>query len=1497
MAARINTRFLLIIFIVGSMLAGIIMVTLYFRAAGDVGRHVRDGDERLAEGQYAQAYAAYARAYRRADGSLDYAAKAEEALLQVQPQTADDARDRYTQYLSLLGSNVLYHQTLADQHLRLLDELYKAALLSDAMSYWDELEDAAEEMIVKVSPSDPKAPWGHLYRAIALTNARVYEFASDEDLETARADFQKFCDAFPTEDLGWSTRIEAELMGAENALIADRDDIEVLEPVEALVAEALRAAPDGGHVLVAALGVEGVKVRRGAAEQTDPELLRRSREWMERLVELSSDTDDMLLPLRTANIISRMTFVEERPDSVGVLRNYLDKNPDAHFHRFWAARLQYLDNQLDGAEADAKIVMESDYLPVSFMSQFQPDLRRRCGAVCVDVAFRRWTFAGEVPGDEYAQKMVNETIPQLERLVIDPETDPVLQLARGKAHFANGAYVDASAVLDELVREDKFTDAETLVLNALALERMGQTGRALTRVEEALESLPNNPVLLVNQARLLGVLHRDEDAMQVVNRLLEIAPSNETAQNMRRELMLRGDGAPATDADQLEVALRDAQERVIAGDASGAREVIQPLMEANPQNPRLLNAMVRIEMVDGNTEQAAEYLESALEIAPESATLRNLQYIIENPDPIDRLRRFADDTIEDESERALALIGSLQRLLESQRQVGEFFERNGNEEAAVTAFSLVDRATAAIEEQAAIAERAAPNDPRFIEYRFVRALAAEDWDEVEDIVAIAQDENIDQAQGTIYEGRMHIMRGNAEEAVRSLRQATDLVPFSGQVWRSLAIAYERLGNITEAIDAFETAYNNDPNDLTTIVLYSDLLERGGVKSRALSVARTGHRVHPQNRALRERWLSLEREVGDPAVAIRERRALYELNPNDGFNALQLADALGSVEPTRELILNANDEPRFSQSRWGGLSVVERKNAILAEKARWHEEADTILNDLVEPELRGLAWHERKAELLRVRGAVAEGEALLQGYLNDPVLEEDTRLAQLLAIARYQSRAGRNQLAVRNYTAARGLQTEAMEADRGLAGLFLRIGDWQNAATSMKAVLDERDDRGLRIQYTEALIQLRQYADARTQLDQVIESGGRDFVSTLIEASILEGEADQLWLAGRREEADRKYAEQVATIDEAMGMNPRGLVPHIMQARGLLKEARRTGDTSLLTRALDALSRADEIEAGSMRTSLMRVDVLRAMGNRFGAIQELRNILEMDPRQDFARRSLLRSLTAESQVEEAIAVIQEAIELNPADASWYEELGDIHRQQRDFARAVPAYRQAISIAQASDPTFATSSRVAIKAAISMLAQSDARGAVQFIQQHPKELEDNPLLYQLLANALAVAGQREDALNQMRIAYDIHRKYIGLGEAPPSGIGSWYETLQKLYDSDLASEIGDLEAFALDVAGERFDAYEAKALASLWLMSGQGTSRADVLLTGAIDGLTPVMTTADENLEANALPGPGAGLPARRSTRRRARRLPSRRGVEAQPCHGSEQRRVSPVGSSR
>ncbi|MHC4446501.1 MAG: tetratricopeptide repeat protein, partial [Planctomycetota bacterium] len=960
MASRVNTRFLLILAVALMAGGGIVGGLWFLQMRADATRNIRAGDEFMAQGDFEKAWQHYGRAVSKQPANLEYVDMLHEALLRITPQTSGEAAELYMAHIETLGHRVRYYPLDAEAHLDLLEELHRFARFIGGQTRWRRLADAADDMWQRVPPSDARRAYALLYRGLA--HRSLSTVLTDDEVLDAEKDLRAFLEAVPDSDLGWAT------LAALQSDVADRFQIkgETRRAAEKSdeFEETLKAAVEGPEVAMIALMDLMRRRSQDAQAVSDDEL----RSAADHLADLAERSGDAFVVAEAALLLSRLVWLGGHSQAIDLLETYLDDHPDAHRHRQVLAGLQEEAEDLEAAADSANVVLGAELLPVGLLSNYQRTLKVNAASLLLDIEFARWERAETV--DKAARlPAVKAAVERLAAVVSDPDQSPALARAQGKLAFANGQYDAAAAKFEGLIRA-RVGDVDVYHYSALALEELGQLGRALERVEQVVRSAPRNLRPVVDKARLQYKLGSFADAAETIKIVVDIDPENEMIQRLATAIQvgLSSSGA-ASEADPVARALGDAQVARVDGDLETARLTLLAALDEQPRNLIVLSELVRVEIESGLREDAQGHLDRALELSPTNDQLNRLQAALKHDDIVLAVREYVEAVYIDEEERAVNFVANLSVHARQLEEAAGRAEVTGRTDVAVKLREQATRARQAEETALTEARRVAPDHPRLLEYEFAQAVRAQDRVTLERLVQKAKNLNADQAGGYLFEGRYHLTRGDLREAVRTLTETTNRKPYSSIAWRLLGTSYRSLGNMGEAIRAYEQAYRCNPKDLAGVRDYVWTLLQTGENLRALEIVRAAHKLAPQDIPLREQWLDLEAEVGDAALAINTRRAMFVRDPEDRLNASNLVSVLVAVEPSRELILDETGNEMYPETKWRRMSTLERKRVLAAAREAFRREADDILNRVAAVHGEDLDLAVQRAQLLRGRGQV------------------------------------------------------------------------------------------------------------------------------------------------------------------------------------------------------------------------------------------------------------------------------------------------------------------------------------------------------------------------------------------------------------------------------------------------------------------------------------------------------------------------------------------------
>jgi tetratricopeptide (TPR) repeat protein/HEAT repeat protein len=207
-------------------------------------------------------------------------------------------------------------------------------------------------------------------------------------------------------------------------------------------------------------------------------------------------------------------------------------------------------------------------------------------------------------------------------------------------------------------------------------------------------------------------------------------------------------------------------------------------------------------------------------------------------------------------------------------------------------------------------------------------------------------------------------------------------------------------------------------------------------------------------------------------------------------------------------------------------------------------------------------------------------------------------------------------------------------------------------------------------YAEALERMRKYAQAQAVWQGILER--KDADKTVRREA--RKKTVQLWAA------QKKLEPQIKVLEAQYKGPPKDVEAGRMLADVLL-HLRRHGEAEGILRAIISDAPGD-VEA---RRSLENVLVQR--GDIAGAMKIAEELVKADPQG--ARQTYQRLAQYALQLyrdDEAIRWAAAAVELSPEDASGHQKLGELHRSQQDFGKAIKEFRLAIQHNPKSWPVY-------------------------------------------------------------------------------------------------------------------------------------------------------------------------------------------------------------------
>lgn len=1411
----VNTKFILMLVVAVSGLAVVLAGLWYYHRMKDATININRAEALIAEGKLDKALDQIGRAISKEPTKPEHLERMHKLLDQMKPETQDRAAELYNRRLAAYRHMATYHPEDADTHLALIDELHDCALLLQSADIWDAIVEAANVMEQRVSDDDPKRYFSRLYRGMSKMQLR--ERLTPDEIDAALTDLNTFVEQRPDSDLGWATLATAYLQLCRDAQSRGEKSKQeqMLRKADETLAKAAAAVPENLHISM----IQAERMLYNDAPASPDQIDAAITKIEQGCAKFKPGPLVLATAGRTMQMVGGEVGVRR---AVALIEPELAVQPDRLDLVMTVANQALYGGDLDKAERLAAQVLDSEPLPVSYLSRFQTAMREQAGGVLVDAAFLRW----ESEKDHAKAAPLVEPIKQArERAAAKiPQAEGNLTLLRadGKVAYAEHRYEAAARAFEQVVSATSRLEPEILVYSAISLDRIGQTGLAIERMIQALDLRPRAVGLMQELARMQLSQRMEDDAQITLDNIKRFEPDNRFATDMQARIdavnLDRKSGSRSRADNPAFEFTYAAANAIDAGDIAKARKLLQDGLRKHPGNPLIMEDLLNLELREKNEEAALEIVKEGLRLQPNNTTLKRFWESMTIDDPLQRIELDIDRQPVAESERIVTKAIAIAQMARMQEAAAKALTDQGRGEEAAKAQAMAQRARARYDELYRQATVGGTEPPRLIDNRFSEAILAQDWPLAEQLMNQLVAINEDQTGGFITKARYQLARGEDAAAVKLLTQALEKKDFSSEPWRLLGLAYSRLGNTAEAARSFGEAYRRNLNDVDMVKLYVPLLLRMGNENTAMRVLREYRRISLADPFVRETWLNLEGTMGDRAVALQYRRERNRNQPNDRINATALARLLAQSTPKPDDLVDNTGKPKFTPLTWLQLSAPDQRRYLDDLKAQWNDEAQRIIDQLAADGKEDMELVALRAIISFSRGQADTGEKMLHDFIAKQP-ESARTSAMYFTLAQFQRDAGRSDDAVAaTLVEARKYQDPAeREVDKALADHYARTQQYDEAIAAYEQVLETRKDPMIDVNIVETLIRQDRLEDAKARLKKHVETHGETFATLTLQSMIAENEGNELLAQGQAEAAARRFADQRQAMEAARKLDPNNPLPMVQLARSLTAEYRRTRQARHFDEAMMALSEAAKVRSDYSAVPLQRADLLIAKGEINRGLNELRDYLKLQPGNNQVRETLVRMWRTQTQLPghltSALEVVRDGSLANPSNPRWYELESDILLEQGDRGGAAKALAKAHEAA----PNCNYLGRMV---ALELVAgpNPDFQGAIKKLS-NDAQCKDNPDIRAVLAVALHAAagpGQREEAQRQIRASYRDWHKKIKDEDLDPRAIDGWFGAARQMFP---ANDPSGLERLVMELTGDKPDPHDLHNLGVSWAGAGK------------------------------------------------------------------------------
>ncbi|MEP3563073.1 MAG: tetratricopeptide repeat protein [Marinobacter sp.] len=503
----------------------------------------------------------------------------------------------------------------------------------------------------------------------------------------------------------------------------------------------------------------------------------------------------------------------------------------------------------------------------------------------------------------------------------------------------------AQSILDNIGNKD--TDPQTLALVGIAALASGddQTGRQL--LEKSLEQDPDNHNLRIRYAAYLTQMNEPELALEQVRTIPGDAEEALQAQLLTARIQsLSGDTASAQrtldswlakNPDSIRALLARGHLASSRKQVSEAEKYYKTAHAKAPDDPAPLVALGNLARSKDNTEQAIEYYKEAISLDPDNAgaiqaaaatmgreTLTTYMQEISERNPLaagPRLVMLESALINNEASKVDELTAHLMERKQegepspSEPMVATVYEgiatqmaQRGNIERALEILNRgrilfpesesISLKLAAVEfQQGNTSEaRAALQDvkqhhpdspaPYQVEANFYENSG--EHQQAAELYELALEKRRT-PELVVAHARSLARAGQAQEALKALRAASEQFPNNQPILLSLAMTHQQLNQSDEAIERYQTLMDiNSENPLVLNNLAWLYYEKGDKK--AAKLARKAFELAPNNAAIADTYGWILFEAGDLDKSLETLEKAHSLDPDSPDIAMHLAEA-------------------------------------------------------------------------------------------------------------------------------------------------------------------------------------------------------------------------------------------------------------------------------------------------------------------------------------------------------------------------------------------------------------------------------------------------------------------------------------------------------------------------------------------------------------------------------------------------------------------------------
>ena len=1413
MASKINRKFVFVVggFSVAAVLLLVAVVLVNQLWIKNAERHIRSGDELMAQGKLREAYNMYGRALAKKPDVIRYVEKMEDALGKVVAETPTQAIEDYRSMNLLKRARTRAQPGDPEQWRLLIGALEAEAELYPRGDGWLSLESIGKEM-------KDIMPAGSDGMKLA-EETMLYARAQREQVLSSgeRTDLERQLDAFvktaPKSWRAWSALVE--VRGADVLRLRSSGQEQAaqrrVEQLDRTIAD-MNAAIDSSDPL-AQDAVAAITLDRMVLDVRVGNRIERSKLDA---AKVSAACDALAAAaLRTGKgsvvraAVAKLLEAKGVDEANKLLDGWLQSNPSdmisAGFSLELASKFGDPKTGFERTQAAARRILEAPSLATSLESSIQPDTRARALQVMVESAIMKLASSSDAQEQATLAAQIAELRGKLLVALQNDESAPGMIATDAKIAQSKGDLPGAAKKWETYFAKVPQPPVDSYLWATMVSRAQNDLGFALQTATKGTDAYPSDLRLVIQRAEIAAQLGRFAEAAALYEVLAGAFPDQEQYARMAVETRARSEGktqSAAPEVQQLQAAIE-------AKDYPKAREIAAGWIKSSNGSLQAMYSAVLVEQQAGDKARTLEALRVALEKYPTNPEMARIEALLKTEDPIERVdmmvNRMVTDPKQRPPERLRALRGVRADLV---RQIAELKQAKSPELGRSEDF--LKKLDAAIPEAEKQALASGADDPGTVELAFMEAIGRGDVAAAElHIAAAARLAAASPILEVVLRARLLDYQGRPAEAIALLEKARQSGRTDAPIASQLAMIQERIGNEPAALALWKEAYDRRPNDLGNVRGYARALGRSGQGRNALEMLRAAVAANPSDVEALRAAADYEAVYGSRAVAIDHRQRLIQLDPTNREN---LGDLYALLYQPADFgsVRDAQGRPRFDARAWA--SVPKEEQRRLLEDA--HQMNMALAEQLYAAAMKSapydIRFAGRKASVLRELGKFDEGTRAIAEVVKAAEAAGTATALTYTEQGLYLDVLGDRAGAEACFTKARGLQDpRKREVDLVLLELEAKRGNAKRAIELLKDAMGDSPSAVMLLRLADLQLVDRRYADARATVEKARGVMGASPPAEsqrqleMLVSGLAAGEADELRDAGKRDEANAKAEEALAALGRAELVSPSDLFAPLRRVQILRGLAIATQDNARLDQAIAEADRILARNAMYWPMVSQRTDLALDKRDIKAAIGIVERYLKAQPSSEEGRARLVQMQIASGNVPRAIEVAKEGVEFRPQDPVSAERVGELYLSTGDAASAAKEFERAFTLDPKSIVYLEKSANARLLAGNPQEALALLRGASELVAR-------SPVLRAIGATALAKTGKRDEAIVAGRDALIAAR---ALPEKTVENVERTAVVLREMFPQDRP---GDFEAFVLQSGTPT--AVESAIIADTWMRSG-------------------------------------------------------------------------------